>query len=48
MDKQKTMSIYLLLQPPLSVLAPIQYNNRDDRESETGNSFSEAPAGISE
>jgi hypothetical protein len=38
MDKQKTMSINLLLQPPLSVLAPIQYN-RDDRESENWQQF---------
>jgi hypothetical protein len=35
------MSIYLSLQPPLSVLVPIQ-NNREGRESESGNSSSEA------
>jgi hypothetical protein len=41
------MSIYPLLQPPLFVLVPSQYN-RYNRESETDNSFSEVPPNISE
>jgi len=45
-NKEKTMSIYLLLQPPLFVLVPNQYN-RYNRQSETDNSFSEIPPNIS-